>query len=270
MSTLSLGYLTIAEATPSGIVAAAGRGGFHATGARITGHRPGDAGPELVGNRDATAALRGAMRDFGVAIANISTYRFMPDTRPGDYDAVLDTMAELGVPVMVANCFTPDEGLAVANLAAVCARAAPLSIRIALEFIPVSNVKTVGQAAAMMARTGMANAGLVVDALHLQRSGGTPADVAAVDPALLTAVQLCDAPLTAPADLYAEMRGGRLNPGEGELPLFALMDALPSGIEIEAEVPHAARAGLPAEQRARLAYDALQAFLVGYRAARVA
>lgn len=259
---LTCGYLNLADLDPTASIQAAAAGGFSAIGLRITGHRPGDAGPDVVGNRRATDELRKVLDDSGIALANISTYRFVPETNPGDYKAVLDAAAALGAGVMVANCFTPDEGLATDNLAAVCELAGRFGIRVGLEFIPVSNVPTLERAAAIMSATRSPAAGLVIDALHLARSGGSPADVAAVDPALILAVQLCDAPLAAPPDLYAEMRAGRLYPGEGELPLAALLEAVPSaGVEIEVEVPHLRVQGLSGVERARRAHKATTTFL---------
>ncbi len=261
---LTCGYLNLADLGLAETVEAAAAGGFSAVGLRITGHRPGDACPDLVGNPVAVRELRQRLDDAGIALANVSTYRFVPETDPRDYEAVLETAASLGAGVMVANCFTPDTALATANLAAACELAQRFGMRVGLEFIPVSNVPDLPLAASIMTATGSPAAGLVIDALHLARSGGGPAQMAAIDPALIVALQLCDAPLAAPADLYAEMRAGRLYPGEGELPLAALLEALPSsGVELEAEVPHERVKGLPGPERARRAYEATSGFLAG-------
>src|ERR1700730_13773375 len=82
--------------------------------------------------------------------------------------------------------------------------------------------------------------------------------VAAVDPALLTYLQLCDAPRQQPHGLgvpVAMPRGRRaaagddrvleartmpLLPGEGELPLAALLAALPGDMLVSVEAPSAA------------------------------
>src|SRR5207249_1674731 len=103
--------------------------------------------------------------------------------------------------------------------------------------------RTLADAVRVVDRAGRPEGAVLVDALHLQRSGGTPADVAALAPQRLPYCQLCDAPaepvwsggaqvLTeAPADALAvaltEARTGRLMPGDGELPLRDLVDALP-------------------------------------------
>ncbi len=81
----------------------------------------------------------------------------------------------------------------------------------------------------VVTRANHPNAHILVDALHVFRSGTPPQEFAALDPALLGPLQLCDAPATPPADLIAEARTRRLLPGAGELALPALIDALPRG-----------------------------------------
>jgi hypothetical protein len=71
-------------------------------------------------------------------------------------------------------------------------------------------------------------------------------------------VQLCDAPLPAPADgdLVHEARHGRLPPGAGELPLGELLECVPDGIVISVEVQSTVLGELPPAERARLLHDA--------------
>ena len=66
---------------------------------------------------------------------------------------------------------------------------------------------------------------------------------------------------TAAADLIREARTGRLLPGEGVLPLAALVRALPATAVLSVEAPVRATAGLPALERARRAYRAMQGLL---------
>jgi sugar phosphate isomerase/epimerase len=109
---------------------------------------------------------------------------------------------------------------------------------------------------------------VLVDALHLSRSGGGPADVAAVPAERIAYVQLCDAPAKAPPfdRLVHEARNERLHAGEGALWLDALLDALPDDIAISVEVPRSIDAGKSVAERARLAGDAARKYLAAYRA----
>ena len=77
-----------------------------------------------------------------------------------------------------------------------------------------SSVKTITDAERVLNRAGHPAGAILVDALHLQRSGGTPADVGAVAPEQLPYVQLCDGPfqpiLPDSAVALTEARTGRL------------------------------------------------------------
>jgi len=126
----------------------------------------------------------------------------------------------------------------------------------------------VADADAIVARAAHPAGGVLVDALHLCRSGGSPADVAPLaraNPRRYPYLQLCDAPLVAPAGgergLYAEAVAGRLAPGEGELPLRELLDAMPAGVPLSIETPVAAIAHLPPVERARHAMAATRRLL---------
>jgi hypothetical protein len=91
----------------------------------------------------------------------------------------------------------------------------------------------------------------------LHRTGGTPQDVHELDRSLVSYYQLCDAPLEPPTSLptptslprnqplpvsqpQIEARAARLPPGEGELPLVAIVTALPPEAPVSAEVPNLA------------------------------
>jgi sugar phosphate isomerase/epimerase len=116
----------------------------------------------------------------------------------------------------------------------------------------------------MLARVdGADDAGVLVDALHLVRSGGTAAQVgvyAAEFPEMFPYVQICDAPLLSPRGGVAQVRDEavhrRLLPGEGELPLLPLLAALPAGIPLCIETPVAALVARSDITRAAAAFAA--------------
>jgi sugar phosphate isomerase/epimerase len=267
MSELAMGYLTLGDLDPFEMVRAAGGGGFRASGIRLTGHKPGDAWPFDPADTAHVDRMRSVMAASDVRLVNACTYRVTADIDPADYAPVLSACRDLGIGTLICNSFDTEEARIVEQLAAIADRAAPFGIRLALEFIPVSAVKTVGQAARIAEATGRGNVGLVIDALHLWRSGGSPEDLKSVSAERLYAVQLCDGRLEAPHGdaLYAEMRGGRLMPGKGAFDLAGLLRALPDDVEVEAEVPNAADFDLPPAARAASAYSETKAFLSSLR-----
>ena len=87
----------------------------------------------------------------------------------------------------------------------------------------------------------LAAAGVLVDALHVARSGTTVEDIAAIPRELLHYAQICDGPALTPAT-HAEMiydaRENRQLPGEGGIALAPLFAALPADLPIAVEVPN--------------------------------
>ncbi len=88
----------------------------------------------------------------------------------------------------------------------------------------------------MLDAVDRANASVLIDNLHLARTGGVPDDVTAIAPTRLPYVQLCDAAAERPADLVVEALDGRLTLGDGVLPLRELVGALPQHTALSMEI----------------------------------
>lgn len=86
--------------------------------------------------------------------------------------------------------------------------------------------------------------------------GATPADLAAIDPALIGDVQLCDVPLRSPFKTYfEEARYDRRIPGEGELPLTDILSVVPEDGVIGLEAPLRARMMAGEDTATRLSHS---------------
>ena len=130
--------------------------------------------------------------------------------------------AELGIPVCVLAATVPVSDALCRRVAAVAALFG--DTRVAIEFLPYSGVRTLAEARALSARTGC---GIVVDTLHLLRSGGRPTDLADTDD--LAVVQLADGAAEPPATaawLAEESRTARLLPGTGVVDFAGLAATL--------------------------------------------
>ncbi len=147
-------------------------------------------------------------------------------------ERLLDAAAALGVPFVLMASGGADDDRVIARLAELAdhAEANAPGVRIVLEFLPIFSVSSLGQAVAIAERVGRPEVAVLVDTLHLARSGGSPADLATVDARLLPYLQLADATASTPADLAGlrdEALHGRLLPGEGVLPLNDVLRAVP-------------------------------------------
>lgn len=252
MNRLSLAPVTINDAEPLALIAAAAAAGFDAADLRVLG-APGAAPvTPIVGSRKLIAGIAGACADSGVAIFAATGIWLVPDFALEPLLPALEVAARLGAERFVTVGNDPDEGRMTANLARLAEAAAGFELGLAVELMPYTALNSLGKASRVVAGCGQANVGLLIDALHLARSGGTPEDVARLPPDRIAYLQLCDAPLARPPEshLRVESLTDRLYPGEGELPLLALLDALPPEIVIDVETPVARDRELPAETRA--------------------
>jgi sugar phosphate isomerase/epimerase len=265
--TLSLAHLTVLDTTPPELVAVAAAAGFRTIGIRLTatpsvGVPPYDCMSDAPMLRETLARLA----DTGVSVLDTEFLRFEPDQPVAIPEGFLEASARLGAKNVLVMSAEPDEARTLERFCDLCDRAAAYGLTVCLEFAIYTGVRTLAHAAQVVAQSKRANATVLIDALHFSRSGGVPADVATVDPALLRYAQICDAAPNMPGPddtpaLIREARTGRLLPGEGVLPLKALVDALPADAPVAIEAPSRATADLPALERAKRAYRALSALV---------
>lgn len=270
MRHLTLGWLSLINATPADVISAAQAADFRSVSIRITGRKPGDGFPESVGNPAAMRELKKRLTDGGLRLSNTSTYHVTPEITLDMLRPVIDASVELGAKIMVTTCADPDHRRWADFAARYAEAVGQAGLKLALEFVPFSEAKTIEQGYALVQAVDVPHFGLLIDPLHLARSGGSPRDIARVDPKKIIFAQLCDARKDHPglANLPNEARTGRLYPGDGALPLYDFLDALPEDLEIECEMPRTDYANLPAAEQAKRAGHAMRSFLEKYRGQR--
>jgi len=256
---LSLAYITAEGADPIAAIAAAGAAGFDGVGLRLAGPvgRPHPDSP--IGDTARLKAIAGELRARGIALLDVEVLTLAEPFDPAAADMLIAGAAELGARYLQVVCEDPDLDRAADRLARLAEIARGRSLGLALEFMAFRTVDSLATAVQVTAR---ANVPILIDALHLARSGGIAADVAALPPESVAFLQLCDAPAARPADLIHEARFDRLYPGEGALPLLPLIAALPPDRPISIEVPRASMIGRTAREQAREAFAWTQRLLV--------
>ena len=118
---------------------------------------------------------------------------------------------------------------------------AQFGLTCSLEFAVIRPLATLPQTVRLIDEAKR-EAVICIDPLHLARSGGSPADVKALDPKYFPYAQISDGVLEPgepnPA-LFGKLGlGTRKMPGEGTLPLRELLAALPHDIPLSVELPH--------------------------------
>ena len=233
--TVGLAHLTFLQRTPAQLIELAAAAGFDAVSLRLSPATEDDDAARSHSAPQRIADARRACDRTRTPVLDVEVFGFTPETEPTAFVPALDAAAALGARYLLVNCRDADAKRFTARLARFAQLAAERGLRAMLEFIPYTAARTLPEAAALVDGTG---AGLLIDALHLQRAGGDPDDLTRVEADRLGYVQICDAPRTPPAGgLLAESRHDRLVPGTGELPLLDLLACLPATAEISVEAP---------------------------------
>ncbi len=175
----------------------------------------------------------------GVRVTSVEQVSLTREIEINSLGPFLDAAAEVGASQVLCSGDVEDLSIVTDLFAALCEAAGQRGLSPCLEFMPFRALKTLGEAVQVIRAAGAANGFICVDALHLFRSGGSLADLRALEPALVGSIQLCDAPLAPPSvdQLAQEARERRLLPGAGGLPLEAILAILPGDLPLDAEVP---------------------------------
>lgn len=255
-----LDHLTMLDIAPPEFVDLAAGAGFSAVSLRIAPFTAGEeAWPMLPGSPMLAETVR-RLAGTGVLVLCTESIAVGAGQDIAEAEPVIEAAAALGAQYVSVTCDHPDSARFAAQFAAIADLARPYGLRPVIEFMAYRPVSSL--AAAVSIARGSDGGAVLLDTLHIYRCGVTASELAGLDPALLSYLQVCDAPRRPPADAMLEARTRRLLPGEGELPLADMRGALPADLPVSVEAPcQQARAWLTPAQYAAQAHKALRAML---------
>ena len=236
----SLAHLTVLDLPPPEVIRVAAEAGCRAAGLRLLPVAPGAAAYPLQDDPQAMRETLARAAETGVAIADLEIAMLWPETRIASFLPFLEAGARLGARHVLVAGYDPDEARLTATFAAFCEAAAPFGLTGDLEFMPWTEVPDLAAAIRVVRGAAQPNGGVLVDALHFDRSGSRLADLATVPRDWLNYWQLCDAPAERPTTtegLIHTARAARLFPGEGGLDLLPLVRAMPADLTVSLEIP---------------------------------
>jgi len=252
---LGIAPLSHLELSPPQMVTNAAQAGYDTLGLRLIAATPEE--PQHNCLRGTTLMHETARRlaDTGLAVLDVEIFRLKPDTQVADYEAALAAGALLGARHALAAPQDGDAARLAHTLGAFADLAARYGLGVDLEPTPWYEVSTLDACAKIIAATGRDDIGIVVDAIHFDRAGETPASIRALPTTIFRYAQLCDAPAARPSDLptlLLQARAERMMPGDGGLDLARLIRALPDEAPLSLEIPmNTLAATMPASERAR-------------------
>ncbi|MEU9787211.1 sugar phosphate isomerase/epimerase [Streptomyces phaeochromogenes] len=150
------------------------------------------------------------------------------------------------------------------EFATLAAQADGVGARLAIEFLPWSNLKTVHDGLRLVETAGHPAGGLIIDVWHTERAHTPPADLADVPASRIVGVELNDADSEVIGTLFEDTVRRRRLCGEGSFDLTGIISALrtagwsgPWGVEILSDVHRA----LPVREAAEAAFSTAAAVL---------
>lgn len=268
MRRLALDHITAVDAVPADLAVAARAAGCDGLCLFMT---PMDALPlmphfDLYGDPPARRDLKRRMDDLGLALDLAYPFTLTGRSHVPDFAAAMDCAAQLGAGLLNVLVYDRDPARRADTFGAFCDLAARFGHRVGVEFYPPSQVGSLAAALDLVRPIGRPGAvGVTADLLHLMRSGGSLADLAAAPAGSILYGQLCDGPVLSPADAEAEASSERLLAGEGAFDLAGFVAALPPDCPISVEIPRdsAVRAGVPCSARVARAVDGVRRALGG-------
>lgn len=202
--------------------------------------------------------VRERLDAHGLAMINAEFFLLKNDADLVSYRQGLALGRELGARHAISHIFEPDAARAVDLIGKFCDLAAAEDMIVALEFCPMTpGCKAMAQAAWFVEQAARPNLGFGICPMHLVRSGGTPAQIEALDPAILLYGQLNDGHGLHQSAAYFDEVHDRLLPGNGDFPLADILRVLPADGPIEVKCPSDSRrkSGTSAMDYARGAYQ---------------
>ncbi|MEP2987836.1 MAG: TIM barrel protein [Parasphingorhabdus sp.] len=228
---LSLAAGTLPECQPADVADAAGRAGFTHVGFTIEPDK---------WDSDALKDTKAAIARHNLKVLDVEVIWIPEGGKLDDsHKLIIDAGLELGAPNALVVSSEPDKIRTAEALRQLCEWAAPGNMRIALEFLMITAVKNMGDALDIVGHAAHPAAALLIDTIHFQRAGHNAKDLTKLDPHLLPYSQICDGNQDCQPDFEHYLEDAidlRSVPGEGQLPVQDVVNALPTNIPFSLEV----------------------------------
>lgn len=230
----SLSHLTVLSFSPPELTRVAARAGYDYVSLRIIYMGlPNEPNYDLAANRDLLRETKRAMAETGLGLHDIELARVNDETDPRKYLPAFEAAAELGCKQVISSIWTPRREFALDRFREICGFARPLGLRVNLEFMVFSELKTLAEALDFLRDAGADNASLLVDTLHFHCARVPVQELDEVPRERFGFVHLCDGPAAIPSTregITYIARSARRYPGEGGIDLAAIVNRMPEQV----------------------------------------
>lgn len=187
-----------------------------------------------------TREVRNAYEALELTPLDIEVIWIHPGVPDPDHERLLAAGAEIGAENALIVSSDPNIENTKRRFEALCISADKVGLNACLEFLPITEIRTLEQALEVVQSVQHPRGKLLLDALHLIRSGGSTEILNQIPLDLLTYAQPCDAPAELPTTgdnpLLTDAVDGRTLLGQGGLPLKEFLQALPENLPLSPEI----------------------------------
>ncbi len=238
MKPLGLDCLTMLEVPAADMIRVAADAGFSMVSVWVQA-------PVLPGGALAVPSMAAdilhAVQDTGVRVGNLEVFNLNTPDPVAAYKPALEFGASLGARTATAINYGASRDDVADRFAEFYELAAGFGVRALVEPISMGATRTIAEGAALIAKAGV-DSGIVVDCIHLMRTGCGARDIANIDPRRIAYLQICDGLLSVTQEQIAlEGASERLYPGEGAFPLIDILRAAPPNADMALEAPSLSR-----------------------------
>ena len=198
MPSFSLAALTVLELAPPALIDVAAACGYQQVGLRLLPAMPGGVAYPLMEDEAGLKETLARLDATGITVADLEVVALRPETEIAAFSAFFETGARLGARHILVAAYDPDLDRFRDRYAAFCEAAAPYGLSADLEFMPWTYAPDLSTANSIVAQVGQPNAGVLVDALHFDRSRSSIDELARVPAHRLHYWQICDGPAERP------------------------------------------------------------------------
>jgi sugar phosphate isomerase/epimerase len=188
-----------------------------------------------------TGEVCAALHETRLIALDIEVIWLQPGGKP---DPIHHEIIAIGGEIGAKNCLIvssePDHEITKFLYEDLCVHAGRAGMRACLEYMAVTEVKTLDDALNIVNAVDHPAGGILVDPFHHERVGHKPEKIREIPEHWLSYAQLCDMPacgvITDPDAYFVDAIDGRLVPGEGAIPVDAMVRALPADLPISLEI----------------------------------
>ena len=218
---------------PEEMVRVAGEAGYNSVGLWV---EPGENW-----HADTSTKVHQQLDQYDLQVLDVEVIWLLPGANPDPvHHQIIAEGGELGAQNCLIVSSEPDSNNTKRLFEDLCKHAERANMRACLEFMYVTEIKTLADASDVVLDVAHPSGGLLIDAFHLERVGLEPEAIAYIDSNWLPYLQLCDAPdrgaISDDERYYEDALDGRLAPGEGRFPLQRFLKQFPANTPISLEV----------------------------------